>query len=261
MRIILTGSTSTIGKRLENFLKERGHIVIPLGGRDSKVWKLGEQFPSNFDADVLIHLAHDRRNGLQENLESTRIILENFSGYSLLLSSLSAHIRAKSIYGQSKFYSEELFLAYGGGAIRAGVIIDDMPIGIHQVILGAINKWPIVPTPYGGRSRFFFTKLDPLFLEILYMIESKRNAVVFGADPWPVTLDKMLRVLSESDVTGKRLKFFRINSFTTNFVLFLMKPFRKKFPSIDSLFSLKSEISNSDISKLDIPISDFSYKR
>ena len=109
MKIAITGSTSTIGCKLVQELRLRGFDVIPFGGRSSEIWRIGSLFPGGVKADVLIHLAHDRKLTFKKNIEATKNLCGSFSGKIIFLSSLSAHSRAISNYGRSKYFMEGSF--------------------------------------------------------------------------------------------------------------------------------------------------------
>jgi hypothetical protein len=68
MKFAITGSTSAIGCKLVQELRLGGFEVIPFGGRSSEIWRIGSLFPSKVNADVLVHLAHDRNLTFDKNL-------------------------------------------------------------------------------------------------------------------------------------------------------------------------------------------------
>ena len=122
MRIAITGSTSGIGMHLSKKLNETGHTTFPLGGSKSKLWQLGDKFPQELEADLLIHLAHDRTLSLDKNIAAAKSLCTSFGGNKLFLSSFSAHSKSRSIYGKSKYEIEKVFAETNGCSLRAGVV-------------------------------------------------------------------------------------------------------------------------------------------
>lgn len=255
MIIAINGSTSAIGKQLKQRLESAGFSVIPLGGRNSDIWRLGEIFPAQIHADVLVHLAHDRELSLDENKYAFDVLVQSFKGYQILLSTLSSHSKTKSIYGQSKRYAEQLILGNDGGCIRAGIVFGPNSEGFFKMIQGIVSQVPVIPLPYSGHSRLFFTHIDDLCSEILDLIQNQKKGLIFGANYWPLTLKAMLRKIAIAN--GRKTFFIGINSIVTRILLRLTMLLRIKASLIDSLKSLDCEITNSEIRSLIVPKTKF----
>lgn len=249
MRILITGSSSWIGKELTQRLKANGNDVIEIGGSKSGIWKLGQDWPNSLYGDVLIHLAHDRKFDREENLLAVEKIVKGFQGHVIFLSSLSAHSQSKSIYGQSKFRSEELIINSGGTVIRAGVVFGDKKNGIYQTICTLLERLPIIPMPYMGNSRLFVTNINDLCDEIAIQANLKRNEVIFGAHVWPLTFEFLMKRISKRE-NLKTPKMFGLPSFILDGFLIPLKRLGVWNSTFDSLLSLSREISSSELSYL-----------
>lgn len=253
MRVIITGSTSAIGRILTQRLQESGFTPIALGGSDSKIWKLGQSIPSSLEAEFLVHLAHDRTSNFEANSQSINLIVKSFTGHKVLLSSLSSHNKSRSKYGRSKFYAEKCFIGSGGSAIRAGVVFGPNSGGIYKTLESVCQTFSIVPLPYSGKSRLFFSHVDDLCAEIISLLESRQSGLFFGANGFPLSLRELLINIAKSN--NKKILFVPINSRLTRLVISAIGFIGLNFSLIDSLKSLEDEISDEELFEL-IPSSN-----
>jgi nucleoside-diphosphate-sugar epimerase len=251
MNIGVTGSTSLVGRALTMRLQESGYSVVEFGGKNSEIWTLGEPIPTNLSIDALVHLAHDRSTNLEENLIATDRIVESFSGYKVVLSSMSAHAKTKSVYGISKKYAEERFENSGGVALKAGIIFGPETGGVFKTLQAAVTHLPIVPLPFSGLPKLFVTHIEDLCDEILFHIKHKDKAIVFAAHPWPYSLKWLVLEIGKN--IGKNTRLVAVNSFLTNLLLFTLEKLCIRTPSTDGLRSLSCEIENSEVSQLQLP--------
>ncbi len=249
MRIAITGSSSSIGRNLTYRLQEEGHEVIPFGGRTSKYWQLGQEFPSIVDVDILIHLAHDRGLSYFENIAATRKLTKSFLGYKIFLSSISAHSHARSIYGKSKFASESHFLEGSGAVLRAGVVYGPSIDGIYRKILDFSRASPIVPVPFGESTRLFTSHIDDLCSEICAMVEEKPKGIFLAAHPWPTSFRELIQKINLS-MLGRPTKYVNISPIFSLLLLHLLSLAHLKSSLIDSLKSLVRGVDLSELSVL-----------
>jgi nucleoside-diphosphate-sugar epimerase len=248
VRIALTGSSSAIGRRLTELLESQGMSVIPFGGRDSKIWKLGESFPDGVTADVLIHLAHDRNLSFKQNMDATNSLLDSFSGYKIFLSSLSCHSRTRSIYGLSKKFAEDRFLEKGGICVRAGVVYGAQAEGIFKVLENFILRNLVIPLPYSGKSRLFTTHIDDLCLSIVDLVQSHDSGLYFGACSVSYSLEEIVKKIA----IGKQKRIFvlKINKAFTKVVIWLSLILKFHRVHMDSIKSLESQITDDELQDL-----------
>ena len=257
MIVALTGASSSIGQHLSNYLIQSGHRVIAVGRQESFRWHLGEDLPKDLEADVLIHLAHDRRLSVEENIRSVRLILGSFDGHCIFLSSLSAHSNSKSIYGRSKFASEGLFLENQGTVIRAGIVFGSRILGVHYLLQTLKSSLPILPLPYSGHSRLFVSHIDDLCEEIERRLVSKDGGRVFAAHNWPYSIRHLITLLPIEDKKYRKQMQIPIPRTFMKLVLYPLRGLARRISAIDSLLSLECEISNLEISQLTRPLTKF----
>lgn len=257
MIVAITGASSSIGQYLSNYLIQSGHRVIAVGRKESFRWHLGEELPKDLEADVLIHLAHDRKLSLEDNIEAVRLVLDSFDGRFIFLSSLSAHSKSKSIYGQSKFASEVLFLENRGTVIRAGIVFGPTILGVHNLLQRFKMSTPILPIPYSGLSRLFVSHIDDLCKEIGKRLVLKDGGRVFAAHAWPYSIRHLMAILQVDYKKYQKQMLFPIPRIISKLVLFPLRSLTHKISAIDSLVSLESEISNFEISQLAKPLTVF----
>jgi len=255
MRVFLTGSSSSIGREMSARLVNAGHEVVKAGGSESTIWKLGDEFPAHIHADALIHLAHDRSMTLEQNTSAVEILTRSFGGYVIFLSSISSHLNSKSVYGKSKYLSEQIFLQNGGLVLRAGVVCGQNVEGIYRTLYQLISKFRIVPVPFAGTPRLFITQIDDLCQEVLAHLQRKTTGVILAAHPWPISLNSLIK--SIVSVTDKKKLLLSIPIYLTNFGLRLGVLMRINHPLVDSLRSLESEISLIELSALEPTITNF----
>lgn len=257
MIVAITGASSSIGKYFSDFLTQSGHRVIPVGRQEYFCWRLGEALPLNLEADVLVHLAHDRKLSLEDNIRAIRLILDSFDGHFLFLSSLSAHSNSKSIYGKSKYVSEDLFLQAKGTVIRAGVIYGHGILGVHYLLKRLKTSLPILPIPYFGLSRFFVSHIDDLCEEVQKRLLLKDNVRVFAAHVWPYSIRRLITLIPIDSAKIRKQIMIPIPTKIIKLLLLPLRSLAQKISTIDSLISLDSEISNSEISRLTKPLTEF----
>ena len=242
MKIVVTGSTSSIGNYLSEILSQEGHIVIALGGSNSEIWKLGQVFPSNISADALIHLAHDRRLSQEENILAAKKLSSSFQGYQLFLSSISSHSKSKSIYGSSKYSIEQEFCQSDAATLRAGIVYGIGIQGVYETLQTLIARLPIIPLPYSGKSRMFTTHIDDLCTEICKMLKEQPTGIFLAANPWPMSFKALVQEIA-NEVDGKKKIVIPISRFLTRRGLDFLTFLGFKNPNLDSLKSLDSEVS------------------
>jgi nucleoside-diphosphate-sugar epimerase len=250
MKVIVTGSTSTIGFHITKLLNESGFEVIPIGGSDSKIWKLGESFPLSFKADALIHLAHDRKMNLEENIKAVDSLVNSFTGYKLMLSSLSAHSQSKSIYGQSKFLAEKLFVDSNGVCLRAGIVFGSQIGGIYATLNNLVEKLPIIPVPFSGEPRLFMSDINDLCDEIRQTLIQRPQGIVFAANPWPISLRSVVTEIQTKNLKNSSKRKFFISKLLTWVGLKTGELIVPGNRFIDSLKSLEVEVTSNELSKL-----------
>ena len=249
MKILITGASSVLGQTLNRYLLKQGHETYLLQGKQSTVWNLGQELPSCFQADALVHFAYDRGATLEQNVISINMVVNSFNGYKLLISSFSAHSKSKSTYGKSKFIAERIFTENRGSALRAGIVFGKEVQGIYGLLNKYLQVLPLSPLPFQGHRRLFVTHIDDLCEEILRTLELKSVGIIFAAHPWPISLRKLFEIISKN-IGRRNQKTIGLPTVLTRVIIAVLKLFHFKSSSVDSLESLSIEVSATEISKL-----------
>ena len=255
MRIAITGGTSGIGLRLIEKLNESGYETITLGRRGSRIWQLGDVFPQNLEVDVLIHLAHDRKLSIAENVAAARLLCDSFTGEKIFLSSLSAHRNSRSKYGKSKYEIEKIFTESKGSSLRAGIVYGSKVGGIFTQLETLLGKSRIMLVPYRGIPTLLTTHIDDLISEIISMLSRTSSDTVFAANSYPISLNELLRQISSN--TGPKQYFVALPRQPLNVLLGLLVHLAPNFPMADSLLSLSSTVDYEELSSLQLPQTEF----
>ena len=255
MRIAITGSTSSIGVRLAERLKENGYVTFALGGRESKIWQLGAVFPQNLEVDILIHLAHDRRLSLAQNIAAARILCDSFSGEKIFLSSFSAHSNSPSKYGKSKFEIEKIFAENKGRSVRAGIVYGEKVGGIFAQLETLLGMSRITLVPYRGLPTLLTTHIDDLISEIISMLVQTSPNTVFAANSYPISLNELLSKISFNK--GLKQYFVSLPRQPLDALLRALVQIAPNIPIADSLLSLSRTVGNEELSNLQLPQTKF----
>jgi nucleoside-diphosphate-sugar epimerase len=251
MKIAITGSTSEIGKLLTEKLKAIGHITVPLGGRNSTLWSLGERFPQDLDVDVLIHLAHDRSYSISDNISAAAKLCASFEGKKIFLSTFSAHSNSQSRYGKSKYEIEKIFASFHGSSLRAGIVYGGNSGGIFLQLENLLRSSILIPMPYRGFPLLFATHIEDLIAEIVIMMGEVDSSTVFAANTHPISLRELLLQISTT-VRAKQY-FIPLPRQPFDTILRLTNRIIHNFQLTDSLLSLSNHPSYEELSKLQLP--------
>jgi len=254
MKLLITGASSSVGLEIYKRLQTLGHEAYSVDIGQTKKWRLGDLLPPS-DADVLIHLAHDRDLSIKQNIVAANRICESFKGRIIFLSSLSAHSQSRSKYGRSKFNIEKIFLRESGIILRAGIIFGKDINGIYLKLVNILKKFRIIPIPYRGNSILFVTDIDDLVNEIIFVINSKVASPIFAAHYFPISLYELLEQISKKENLLNR--FVLIPSQPFDIILRVISKLFTKFHILDSLLSVSKSVSYTELSKLVPPHTKF----
>lgn len=251
MRIIITGSSSSIGTHLAKKLIHQGHEIICFNGTRDKNWRLGEPIPKVKEVDALIHLAHDRCNSIEMNVDAAKIICKSFTGLKIFLSSMSAHSESKSKYGKSKYLQECIFLNNNGRVVRAGIVYGKDIEGIYSSIASLVRKFKYLPLPYYGLPNLFMTHIDDLTDELIDTIQTTPSGPIFAANPLQLSLHRVFRIISLLEHSNSKLVLLPRQPF--EFIFIMISKLLPKIHFVDSILSISKSISPSEISYLEKP--------
>jgi nucleoside-diphosphate-sugar epimerase len=255
MKVILTGSSSFIGRRLLAKLESCGHVVISIGRNETVRWKLGEDIPTFEDASVLIHLAYDRSRNLSDSIHDSELIINSFSGKIIYLSSMSAHSKAKSSYGRRKYAEECLFMSAGASVLKAGLVIGPDAEGVFGKLRLLVERLPIIPVLMRGRPLFYISQIENLLNEINHVLISSKSGIIRASSKAPLSLKEIIKQIASGLGDSKRL--ILLPKYPIHFVFVLLRIFSSRPHLIDSYFSITEEISAQEVENLLPPSTEF----
>ena len=255
MRVAVTGSTSLIGGRLITKLSDAGHTPIPFGGRQSNIWRIGQECPNDLNLDALIHLAHDRSLSVKENTEAATVLCSSFNGPKIFLSSFSAHSKSISKYGRSKHAIERIFNSSNGASLRAGLVYGGKVGGIIAQIEFLIRRLPFIPLPYRGSSLLFTTHVEDLIAELIASLDRCEGETTFAAHTMPISFKGLCLEIQKT--LGLNKPIINIWRQPLDILLRLLMRVLPNFPMADSLLSLSFEATYEELSKLKVPHTNF----
>ncbi len=217
--VVLSGATGFIGRRLAEYLLTDGWQVRGIArdihaatasGDPRIVWYAGDLSgqadPTVWrQAQVLIHAAwspaHKQpEKTSQENREGSQRLfaqaLDAGIAKRIFLSSMSAHERALSAYGKSKFAVEAMLRPQQDLVVRPGFVIGNG--GVHAAMTRAIEKSIIIPSFYGGQQLVQPIAVDDLCLGICAALARDVTGRVTYAEEAPITVDVFYRAIADS---------------------------------------------------------------
>lgn len=244
MKVLMTGATSFLGNYIRSELMRHGHEVITIGRSDARHWELGKPIPFTQQADVLLHLAHDRRRNLEQNFRDIWEIRNSFAGQIIYISTLSAHRNTISEYGKSKYVAEDVVLQSGGTVIKVGLVTHPLAEGIYGKVRSLVRKFPIIPLPLLGNSNFYISKIEDLSSEINFLVERHKPGIIRGFCASPLDFKELIWVLS-NELRVKRF-VIPLPKYPLHIAILLLKRVAPQLPLLDSYFSLVCEMSDEE---------------
>lgn len=214
----VTGSSGYVGKHIVNALRQQGYITYELG-RLQKGAQL-EKFFLKFDLnstempnlqniDVLIHCAYDFSadtisKSKKINLEGSLRLLQHAkkSGIKriILISSLSAFEKAKSVYGKTKLFLEKQARTLDVTIVRPGLIFGQNTQGIVGAMQKFIKKFPVVPLIGDGKQEFYPCYIVDLchLISYLSITDAVYEKPIIAATKKAVTFRDLIKILAQT---------------------------------------------------------------
>ncbi len=212
--------------------------------------------------DTLVHAAYIKRDGgtdaVTANVAGAKALLAAAAAakvaHVIFLSSLSARAEAASQYGRQKFEIEQLFLAVGGTALRAGLVLGNG--GLFATLRDHLLAGRPIPLFAGGQQPIQTIHIDDLITAIAKVVIQRTPGrfviAEAGAQSYRqfyVTLGLALRT---------RVRFVRVPLWIAKSAIGLAENFRLKLPiTRDNLLGLESARiipSQTDLDRLGIRV-------
>ena len=220
----VTGASGYLGSRVCASLESRGWQVVGLVRSPSRrrgpavAYGLAESVSAEVkevlrSADVLVHAAYDLSltspvDIWRVNVEGSRRLLEAAADAGvrriLVLSSMSAYEGTRQLYGRAKLDIEAMTMAFGGCAVRPGLVYGRRPGGMAGA-LRKLTRLPIVPVIAGGVGLCTVHE-DDLVMAIgaLAAVDTLQPDTISVAHPTPIVLPDLLKALAAQE--GRRCR-------------------------------------------------------
>jgi nucleoside-diphosphate-sugar epimerase len=139
----------------------------------------GELRPEDVEgADVVVHLAYDRKAGIELNLEGVRRVFATAkaAGVSrqIFVSSYSARPDARSEYGRLKYRLETYFLERGQTVVRPGLVIGNG--GLFSRNMEQILHTPLMPLLNAGSDLLPIVAVEDLVAAMTTLLQREPGA-------------------------------------------------------------------------------------
>lgn len=191
MKVFITGINGFIGSALARSLLQRDHEVVGSVSAMEKlalaadhstksyVVRMNEEFDREIfqGVETLVHCAYDLRKGKSAtNIEGTKKLtqaaMDQGVEWQLYIGSYSAHEKATSEYGRTKFELEKFFLSLGQIVVKPGLVIGNG--GIFRKMISFAAKYPLVPLIDGGKGKLTIVSIPDLTSSLVQLIENPR---------------------------------------------------------------------------------------
>ncbi|RYZ79222.1 MAG: NAD-dependent epimerase/dehydratase family protein, partial [Proteobacteria bacterium] len=216
--VAITGANGFIGSKLVQFFSENGWEVRALARSPNEafvrprvsfcLYRLGYPIEEAVlkGVNVLIHAAHDFSGQCLNQLECARLLVREAQVAEveglIFLSSMSAHVDARSSYGRVKWEIENYFLSVNGICVRPGLVIGQG--GLFGRLRKFTLKYPIIPLVSGGYQKIRFVSIDDLARSILDISCKSKPGLYIVASPTTIPFrDLMLALAVRSN--GKKI--------------------------------------------------------
>lgn len=214
MNIFITGINGFIGKQLAEFLSsdQSNRITGSVSGRHQQktypIIDLNENFDSAIfqNIDLIIHCAYDLGpDSLKKNIDGTKLIMKKAQEMGvkrqIFISSYSAHSKAESQYGTSKYMIENYCREKNYIIVRPGLVMGHG--GLFLKLSNIVEKFIIVPVIGRGQVKFPVILINDLVNSIRSIAYNELSGTEFNLFyPEQVTLMELLKTIAKS----KKLK-------------------------------------------------------
>ncbi len=268
-KVAITGSNGFIGSALKQAFIQKGIEVVGLC-RNPRLENDIEFDLTNIakfskipnDVDTVIHTAYtttakDLKQAFQDNISGSKALFDYCHARSIriiFLSSCSAHVKAQSFYGKSK-YQLEGFLNINDTIIRPGFVIGDG--GIYKRLEQSINKLKFAPLFWGGQQPLQIIHLEDLVTGVMNAYFQNKTGIYNLLHPTSYPLQEFYRqIFIKLKLTPK---FIHLPGNLTLAILKLAEFFKIPLPlTSENLLGLKYlQVFKSDCEKLEVISREF----
>jgi nucleoside-diphosphate-sugar epimerase len=222
MRIIITGATGYIGKRVVKAAVNQGFSVVSMSRRQSGFQKsswipydLAATSVSNLPpkTHALIHLAantltaHNTDSAIE--LRSVRLLLsatEKAGAKFIFVSSQTARADAPTSYGLTKWSIEKEVLTAGGFVVRPGQVYGGIERGLFGTLVKVTRRLPLLPA-FLPAPKIQPIHVDDLAEGLLRIVKNNtiKSGVLCLASPIPIKFSQFMLAIATVRVRQWRL--------------------------------------------------------
>ncbi|MDC1227853.1 sugar nucleotide-binding protein [Oceanospirillaceae bacterium] len=222
MRIIITGATSYIGKRVAKVAVSQGFDVVSMSRRQSE-FQTSSWIPYDLTATsvsnlppktlALIHLAANtvtaHNTDSMMELRSVRLLLsatKKIGAKFIFVSSQTARADAPTSYGLTKWAIEKEVLAVGGFVVRPGLVYGGIERGLFGTLVKVTRRLPLLPA-FLPAPKIQPIHVDDLAEGLLSIVKNNiiKSSVLCLASPIPIKFSKFMLAIAKVRVRRCRL--------------------------------------------------------
>lgn len=273
--IAITGATGLVGRALCLAFADSGWTVHALARREDPglsargIRAYPCDLPTTLHPEALhgcaavVHAAYSTRHrsmaeARRTNEEGSARIFEAARAAGarvIFVSSVSAHPRARSYYGQSKLRLEGLLDPGRDLAVRPGLVLSSHG-GLFQRMAATVRRSPFIPLFGGGRQPIQTVHIDDLCAAFLAAADRGPTGTLTIAEPEPITLRRLLELFAAR--LGRSPRFLSVPISPALAALRVSEGLGLRLPAssenILGLLSLRAVDCRADLERLGVPI-------
>jgi nucleoside-diphosphate-sugar epimerase len=196
MKFLISGGSSALAQAVAQRLVLQGNEVSLIGRTTQIPFYLespDQCLQQHLDFyDFFLHFAHSfdyqRKPDLNESAAHKILVATENSGIKkcVYISSDSASENAKSMYGQSKYRTERIFLPSKKWVVlRIGIIVDDMIPSPYQLVRKFVKTTRILIAPNPNKANFSTTTIQQVVQSLVDSCKSNLTGGPFSVQPKP----------------------------------------------------------------------------
>lgn len=241
--IIITGASGFIGSKLTDIFIKNSYIVYAYDlvnnlNKNTNIiftkYNINEQIEEApfKEVDTIIHCAYikdkDDKNSYKKNINGSKQLIEITRKHNVnfvFLTSMSAHDKAESQYGKSKYIIEKHLDETKDLIIRPGLVIGSGG-GLFNSMQDIINKTKIIPLISNKKNIIQYIDINELVKFIYYATEHKLKGKYTIASQKGISMKELYKAIAQKE--NKKIFFMPINYSIVNALMYISELFHIK---------------------------------